>query len=65
MGFFARNWIDRLLGRRAGGDRTETAVDEQRAADTSVGEVEEGAAAARDEAISDRDRTPMPPPGTG
>ena len=65
MGWFGRDWIDRLLGRRASQERTATAADDTAPADADVEEVEEGATAARDEAISDRDRMPMPPPGTG
>jgi hypothetical protein len=65
MGFFARDWIDRLLGRRRTQARSGTVVDESEPAATDVDEIEEGATTARDEAISDRDRMPMPPPGTG
>jgi hypothetical protein len=65
MGFFERDWIDRLLGRRRTQARSGTVVDESAPAATDVDEIEEGATAARDEAISDRDRMPMPPPGTG
>ena len=65
MGFFRRDWLDRLLGRRATQERSGTTADESEAPTATVGEVEEGATTARDEAISDRDRMPMPPPGTG
>ena len=68
VGFFARDWIDRLLGRlgrRGTQARSGTVADESEPAATDVDEIEEGATAARDEAISDRDRMPMPPPGTG
>ena len=64
MGFFKRSWVDRLLGRRGSRERSATAADEVAAAEPSLRESEEGATAARDEAITGRDRTPMPPPGT-
>ena len=64
MGFFARDWLDRLLGRRGSAPRSATHADETEASEPTVDDIEEGATAARDEAISDRDRTPMPPPGT-
>ena len=65
VGFFRRDWLDRLLGRRASQERSGTSADESEAPEASLGELEEGATAARDETISDRDRMPMPPPGTG
>ena len=64
MGFFGRDWLDRLLGRRADAGPSGTVADPEPAAAT-VDDVEEGATAARDEAISDRDGMSMPPPGTG
>jgi hypothetical protein len=69
VGFFARDWFDRLLGRRGGkprgaGERT-AAFEEREAARraTAPSDIEEGATAARDETAGKR--TPMPPPGTG
>ncbi len=68
MTFFARNWLDRVLGR---GSKSGDPVDERaqaRSADPSrepeagTDELEEGATAARDEAIPGR--ADMPPPGT-
>ena len=57
--------MDRLLGRRASQERSGTTADDTEPAPARVGEVEEGATAARDETISDRDGMAMPPPGTG
>lgn len=69
MTFFARTWLDRVLGR---GAKSGEAADERAKARTSdpaqwdtesAPDLEEGATAARDEAIPGRAQ--MPPPGTG
>jgi hypothetical protein len=65
MGFFARRWFDRVLGRRTDADETARTLEEREAAREPVtpSDLEEGASAARDEATLQHQ--PMPPPGTG
>jgi hypothetical protein len=68
--FFARSWLDRLLGRGASA-RDEAPAQRARVLEAeesarepeSLADVEEGATAARDDSIPRH--TPMPPPGTG
>ncbi len=65
MAFFARRWFDRVLGRRTDADETTRTLEERDTArePTTTDDLEEGATAARDDAIP-REQ-PMPPPGTG
>ena len=60
MGFFARDWIDRLLGR----GRDEPGEESGPHASPDLGSVEDGATAARDDTL--RESTPpQKPPETG
>ena len=62
MGFFSRDWIDRLLGRQS--ENAEPRPDAPVSPSVDAAALDDGASAARDDTV--RDPTPpQPPPGTG